>query len=64
LCRAEALALNEKMVAATSNLRAICGDLAAFGLLDRVALDLSEIHNLGYYTGMTFEVLAPGSVSG
>ncbi len=60
LCRAEALALNEKMVAATSNLRAICGVLAAFGLLARVALDLSEIHNLGYYTGMTFEVLAPG----
>jgi ATP phosphoribosyltransferase regulatory subunit len=34
--------------------------LAAFGVLERVTLDLSEIHNLGYYTGITFEVLAPG----
>jgi ATP phosphoribosyltransferase regulatory subunit len=25
-----------------------------------VSLDLTEIHNLGYYTGITFEVLAPG----
>ena len=25
-----------------------------------VSLDLTEIHNLGYYTGITFEVLAHG----
>ena len=34
--------------------------LAAHGVLDKVALDLTEIHNLGYYTGITFEVLAHG----
>jgi ATP phosphoribosyltransferase regulatory subunit len=48
------------MQAAIANLRAICDVLAAFGVLERVTLDLSEIHNLGYYTGITFEVLAPG----
>ena len=48
------------MRAAVDNLRAICGVLRAHGVLDRVSLDLTEIHNLGYYTGITFEVLAPG----
>ncbi len=60
LHRAERLALNAPMRAAVVNLRAICEALAAFGVLDRVTLDLSEIHNLGYYTGITFEALAPG----
>jgi ATP phosphoribosyltransferase regulatory subunit len=60
LHQAEALALNRMMHDAIANLRAICGALAAFGVLDRVTLDLSEIHDLGYYTGITFEVLAPG----
>ena len=60
LRRAERLALNVAMQAAVANLRAICDTLAAYDVLDRVTLDLSEIHNLGYYTGITFEVLAPG----
>jgi ATP phosphoribosyltransferase regulatory subunit len=60
LHRAARLALNPPMQAAIANLRAICDVLAAFGVLERVTLDLSEIHNLGYYTGITFEVLAPG----
>ena len=60
LRRAEKLALNVSMQAAVANLRAICDTLAAHAVLDRVTLDLSEIHNLGYYTGITFEVLAPG----
>ncbi len=60
LHRADRLALNAPMRAAVVNLRAICEALAAFGVLDRVTLDLSEIHNLGYYTGITFEALAPG----
>ncbi len=60
LQRAEELALNATMQQATANLRAICDALAAFGVLHRIALDLSEIHNLGYYTGITFEALAPG----
>ncbi len=60
LHRAERLALNTPMQHAVVNLRAICEVLAACGMLERVTFDLSEIHNLGYYTGITFEVLAPG----
>lgn len=60
LHHAARLALNQPMQAAIANLRAICDVLAAFGVLDHVTLDLSEIHNLGYYTGITFEALAPG----
>jgi ATP phosphoribosyltransferase regulatory subunit len=58
--RAAGLCLNETMQAAVDNLRAICNVLGAHGVLDKVSLDLTEIHNLGYYTGITFEVLAPG----
>jgi len=60
LYRAEKLAFNVSMQTAVANLRAICDTLAAYAVLDRVTLDLSEIHSLGYYTGITFEVLAPG----
>lgn len=60
LQQAEELALNHMMAQAIANLRSICNVLAAFDVLHRIALDLSEIHNLGYYTGITFEVLAPG----
>jgi ATP phosphoribosyltransferase regulatory subunit len=60
LGRAAGLCLNETMQSAVSNLRAICEVLAAHGVLHKVSLDLTEIHNLGYYTGITFEVLAHG----
>jgi ATP phosphoribosyltransferase regulatory subunit len=60
LDRAGDLCLNETMQAAVDNLRAICTVLGAHGVRDRVSLDLTEIHNLGYYTGITFEVLAHG----
>lgn len=60
LDRAAHLCLNGTMQAAVDNLRAICGVLSAHGMLHTVSLDLTEIHNLGYYTGITFEVLAPG----
>lgn len=60
LDRAERHCLNATMRAAVDNLRAIAAGLHAYGLLERVSLDLTEIHNLGYYTGITFEVLAPG----
>jgi ATP phosphoribosyltransferase regulatory subunit len=60
LARAERLCLNTTMHAAVLNLRAICAVLAAYDVLDHVSLDLTEIHNLGYYTGITFEALAPG----
>jgi ATP phosphoribosyltransferase len=57
---AEANALNLTMGAAVENLRAIFRVLAAHGVLDRFVLDLTEIHDLGYYTGISFEALAPG----
>jgi ATP phosphoribosyltransferase regulatory subunit len=58
--RAHGLALNAGMHAALDRLRAILEHLDASGLAGRVTLDLTEIHNLGYYTGITFEALAPG----
>lgn len=60
LAHAHGLALNAGMHAALDRLRAILDALDAYGLAGRVALDLTEIHNLGYYTGITFEALAPG----
>ena len=60
LDRAAEICLNETMQSAVANLRAICRVLAAHGILHMVSLDLTEIHNLGYYTGITFEVLAHG----
>ena len=60
LAQAEAHALNLTMAGAVDNLRAIFRVLAAHGVLDRFVLDLTEIHDLGYYTGISFEALAPG----
>ncbi|MBK8050434.1 MAG: ATP phosphoribosyltransferase regulatory subunit [Anaerolineales bacterium] len=60
LAEARRHALNPTMTGAVDNLAAILDSLAAFGLLDHVTLDLTEIHDLGYYTGITFEALAPG----
>ncbi len=60
LDRAGRLCLNYAMHAALENLAAICASLDAYGLGERVYLDLTEINNLGYYTGITFEALAPG----
>jgi len=58
--QAAAHALNLTMAAAVDNLRAIFRVLAAHGVLDFFVLDLTEIHDLGYYTGISFEALAPG----
>ncbi|GIV79531.1 MAG: ATP phosphoribosyltransferase regulatory subunit [Litorilinea sp.] len=57
--RAGRYCLNRAMAAALDNLRAISQALDAYGVGSRLYLDLTEIHNLGYYTGITFEVLAP-----
>jgi ATP phosphoribosyltransferase regulatory subunit len=58
--QADRLCLNYEMHAALENLRAVCAMLAAYNVADQVDLDLTEISNLGYYTGTTFEALAPG----
>jgi len=59
LAQADELCLNATMGAAVENLAAICTALARYGVLATLYLDLTEIHNLGYYTGITFEVLSP-----
>ncbi|MEZ4835455.1 MAG: ATP phosphoribosyltransferase regulatory subunit [Caldilineaceae bacterium] len=58
--QADRYCLNYEMHAALENLRAVCHMLAAYDVTDVVDLDLTEIRNLGYYTGVTFEALAPG----
>ncbi len=57
---ADRLCLNFAMHKALNNLRDIHQILEAYGVADDVYLDLTEIHNLGYYTGISFEVLIPG----
>ena len=61
IAHADRLCLNYDMHQALDNLRQIHRVLDAYGLADTVFLDLTEINNLGYYTGITFEVLIPGS---
>lgn len=52
--------LNRQMAEGLHNLTQIVSVLNAYGMADRVHLDLTEIWDLGYYTGITFEVLVPG----
>ena len=60
IAHADRLCLNYGMHAALENLRRIHAVLEAYDVADAVFLDLTEINNLGYYTGITFEVLIPG----
>jgi ATP phosphoribosyltransferase regulatory subunit len=60
LGQAEGLSLNATMRAAVENLRHILRALQPYAVLNHLSLDLTEIHDLGYYTGITFELLAPG----
>jgi ATP phosphoribosyltransferase regulatory subunit len=60
IAHADRLCLNYTMHKALTNLRDIYRHLEAFGVNDEVYLDLTEINNLGYYTGISFEVLIPG----
>ncbi|MFN8445285.1 MAG: ATP phosphoribosyltransferase regulatory subunit [Caldilineaceae bacterium] len=57
--RAAAVALNKRMKDAIDELHALLAELSERGVQDYIQLDLTEIHNLGYYTGITFEALAP-----
>jgi ATP phosphoribosyltransferase regulatory subunit len=57
---ADRLCLNYTMHRALANLRAIYQVLTAYAVTDQVYLDLTEINNLGYYTGISFEILVPG----
>jgi ATP phosphoribosyltransferase regulatory subunit len=47
-------------VAALDRLAATFGLLEAYGVADRVILDLGEVRGMDYYTGVTFRGVAPG----
>lgn len=53
--------LNAEMHRALVNLRAIVDALEGYAVRDSLVLDLTEIRSLGYYTGISFEALAPHS---
>lgn len=57
--QAERHCLNTEMHRALVNLRAVVGALDSYGVLENLVLDLTEIRSLGYYTGISFEALAP-----
>ncbi len=59
--RAASYCLNQRMEAALRNLSDVCAGLQAYDELNHVMIDLAEIRDLDYYTGMTFEVLLPDS---
>lgn len=51
---------NRGMHEALQNLRRIVDALVGYDILDSLVIDLTEIRNLGYYTGVTFEAVTPG----
>lgn len=53
-------AMHPLMEAAVEELAALYGLLMAYGFADVVDFDLSEVKDLDYYTGITFEGFAPG----
>jgi len=57
--KAGTLCLNQAMEDALANLRKIYDTLVAYSVDSHCYLDMTEISNLGYYTGLTFEILAP-----
>jgi ATP phosphoribosyltransferase regulatory subunit len=46
---------------ALERLEAVVSELAALGLERRIRLDLSEVRDFDYYTGLVFEIHARGS---
>lgn len=51
---------NREVEMALRNLEQIIGLLKAYGVADRVVLDLSLVRAFGYYTGLVFEGYVPG----
>ena len=51
---------NRGMHEALQNLRGIVDALSGYDILDSFVIDLTEIRNLGYYTGVSFEAVTPG----
>jgi ATP phosphoribosyltransferase regulatory subunit len=46
---------------ALERLEAIVSELASLGLEERIRLDLSEVRDFDYYTGLVFEIHAEGA---
>jgi ATP phosphoribosyltransferase regulatory subunit len=61
LDRAQKVASHPDSAAALTRLRAISDELAVLGLGERVQFDLGEVRSFDYYTGMVFEIYAPGT---
>ena len=51
---------NRGMHEALQNLRGIVDALGGYDIQDSFIIDLTEIRNLGYYTGVSFEAATPG----
>lgn len=60
LKRAQSLCLNQAMEDAITNLSEIYSGLTVYGLEEHVHIDLTEVNDLGYYTGIRFMAYAPG----
>ncbi len=60
LSQAERHIQNRGMHEALRTLRQIVDALSGYNILDHLVIDLTEIRNLGYYTGISFEALTPG----
>lgn len=60
LAAAREVALNDTMLSALENLRAIEKVVEAYGVKEAITLDLAEVRGMEYYTGITFEGYVPG----
>lgn len=61
LQKALSLAPNRLAVEAIEYLQAVFELLEAYGVTERVTIDLGEVRGMDYYTGIIFEVFAAGS---
>jgi len=58
--RAAKLTGNHRSQEALENLRQVLEVLETYGLLERIIVDLGEVHALDYYTGVVFGVFSKG----
>src|SRR3989304_3358876 len=59
--RARAIAQHPGSQEAVARLHSVATELEALGLGHRLQLDLGEVRGFDYYTGMVFEIYAPGT---
>jgi ATP phosphoribosyltransferase regulatory subunit len=60
LAEARELVTNEKSLAALEDLDRVCQIAEEIGIARNIDLDLGEVGELDYYTGLTFNIYAPG----